>query len=108
MSEKERKEERVGAQIVDELKLQAWLARAELENPSVGEVHGEATVLAQLRDELRLQAHLGKMELEDSFEESEESWREFMRQADRRANDTADKLKGLLGRIRERYSKHQD
>jgi hypothetical protein len=105
MSENEHKEEWVASQILDELKLQAWLARAEIENPSVGEVHGEATVLAQLRDQLRLQAHLGKMELEDSFHENEDHWREFMRHADQRAHDTADKLKGLLGRIRERYGR---
>jgi hypothetical protein len=103
----ERKEERVAAQIVDELKLQAWLARAELENPSVGEVHGEAKVLAQIRDELRLQAHLGKMELVDDFHESEKHWREFMHHAEQRAHDVGDTLRGLLGRIRERYGRHR-
>ncbi len=55
----------------DELALQAWLARAELRQPSL---HSEVSALAWLRDELRLQAHLGHMEAMAELDALDSHW----------------------------------
>lgn len=58
-------------QLVDDLKLQAWLARAEAKNPSL---HQHVKPLAQARDEMRLQLKLGRMEARDDWHELEDRW----------------------------------
>jgi biopolymer transport protein ExbB/TolQ len=60
-----------GKQLVDDLKLQAWLARAEAKNPSL---HQHVEPLAQTRDELRLQLQLGRMEAREEWHDIEKQW----------------------------------
>ena len=57
-------------QVADELRLQAWLAAAELRHPSLreGPVRQEVDLLARLRDELRLHLHLASAEARSAFE----------------------------------------
>jgi hypothetical protein len=91
----------------DELKLQAWLARAELENPSLknSEHHEGISVLAMLRDELRLQMALGRLEARDEWEASERRWQRVMHLAGETAHDVKDDLGQLLADIRKGYDK---
>lgn len=98
------------AQMTDELKLQAWLARAELLHPSL---HDEATreevdALARTRDELRLQLHLGRMEAEEEWHHLEGQWRALKRAASDAASDAGEQIRGLIGQIREGYAKLPD
>lgn len=67
-------------QVADELRLQAWLAKAELENPSDHEpaVFERLRVLARARDELRVQLALGKLDARDEWEQLEGHWRTVM------------------------------
>lgn len=90
------------SQLKDELKLQAWLARAELRNPSV---HQEVSALAQARDELRVQAHLGQMELGEEWGKAESSWEKVKVQAEAAADSAAEELGGLLTDIRAAYDR---
>jgi len=92
------------AQAVDELQLQAWLARAELRKPSAfaGE-RKQVDMLARLRDELRVQAHLGKLEARDRFDEVEGEWRKLKHAVDEGVDDLEEGVKGILGRIRSAY-----
>ena len=91
--------------LVDELKLQAWLARAEWRNPSMHDptTREEVDALARLRDEFRVQLHLGKMEATDAWHRAEEDWRELKRRAEEQAEDLGEGLKAVLQRIRGRY-----
>ena len=91
--------------MVDELELQAWLARAEFRNPSLqrSEVVGEVSALAQVRDELRLQLALGKLEARDEWEVAERKWADVKRLAAATADDAGETMHDLLGRIREGY-----
>ncbi len=70
----------VASQVVDELKLQAWLAGAEFRNPSLNDAstREQVDVLAQMRDELRVQMHLGAAEVREDWHETEQRWRSFM------------------------------
>lgn len=92
-------------QLVDELKLQAWLAAKEIAKPSLNDTstREEVDALARLRDELRLQLHLGKLEAKDEFHRLEERWRGVMHAAADTASDAVGRLRALLGEIREGY-----
>ena len=105
MSNEDRTSQSVAAQLADELKLQAWLGRAELNHPSLRDVSDEASVLAQTRDELRLQAHLGRMELSEAWHATEASWGHFMQRASAKSHAAGDELRGLLKGIREGYAR---
>ncbi|MFT4978793.1 MAG: hypothetical protein ACI8S6_004703 [Myxococcota bacterium] len=105
MSTDDRTSESVAAQMVDELKLQIWLGRAELDHPSLRDVSDEASVLAGIRDEMRLQARLGRMELAEDWDNIEDRWRHFMHRASTRAHAAGDELRGMLKNIRESYSR---
>ena len=94
--------------MIDELKLQAWLAKAELNHPSLRKVKGEASVLAKMRDELRLQAHLGKMEAGDRWQKVEDRWQIFMGHANNEAHEVADDLQEMLRDIRNGYRELRD
>jgi hypothetical protein len=92
-------------QLGDELKLQAWLAGAELRHPSLADpsLREEVDGLARLRDELRLQLHLGKLEARDEFEHLEGRWRRIMQGAAETASDAAHSIRDLVHEIREGY-----
>ena len=96
-------------QIGDELKLQAWLARAEFRNPSMHEddAREEVRVLAQMRDELRLQLHLGRLEASDKWHALEDRWRALKQRAEHEAGD---RVHDLLAQIRKGYNEigHSD
>lgn len=95
----ERKRESVLAELADELRLQAWLARRENEEPSV-EVQGvreEASALAAMRDTLRVQLHLGQLDAKDKWAKLENKWKHFMR------DEVAPTAKEALKEIREGY-----
>jgi hypothetical protein len=100
------------AQVADELKLQAHLARMERTEPSEHEpgIHKEASALARMRDRFRLQIHLGEMEAKDEWHEVEERWRHFIQRTVRpAAKDLADGAEettnDLLRKIREGYKR---
>ena len=76
----DRTEDSALGELVDELQVQAWLARRELQEPSVGPSHEKARVLARMRDELRVQLHLGTLEATDRFHEIEAHWAKLVRQ----------------------------
>lgn len=104
----DRKSESVLAELVDELKLQAWLARRETSEPSLaaGGVREEASALAMMRDTLRVQLHLGHLEAKDDWKKLENSWRSFMRED---VVPIAGKLKHeVLKEIRDGYHKLLD
>lgn len=86
--------------LADELELQAWLAEAELRNPSE---HDEVNALAQLRDELRLQMHLGTLEARDEFDKIEQAWRDVKSQVAKAADQAEAGLNDLLRGIRDGY-----
>jgi len=99
-------------EIVDELQVQAWLARREFREPSLHEpeTHEEATALARLRDEVRLQIHLGKLDARDEYEHLEGRWRYLMRNnvepvANSAAKDLEIAAHDLLREIRDGYHK---
>ncbi|HJN77376.1 MAG TPA: hypothetical protein QGF58_25860 [Myxococcota bacterium] len=91
--------------IADELRLQAWLAKAEVENPSVRKPENfeRLSLLALTRDELRLQMHLGKLELRDGWEEHEERWRHLMKWAGDTREDVEDKVEETLEALERGY-----
>jgi len=94
-------------QMADELKLQAWLAGAELRHPSLGkhDAKEEVSVLAKMRDEIRVQASLGKLEARDGLEELDKRWREFKHVVDLTADDVGEDLRDLLRGIRDQSQK---
>jgi predicted component of type VI protein secretion system len=94
-------------QLVDELGLQAWLAGAELRNPSLQhpETREEVDALALARDELRLQLHLGRLEARAEFEQLEGRWRQLKQLAARTADDAEEKVHDVLRQIRDGYRK---
>ena len=92
---------------VDELELQAWLARAEFRNPSLHDptTRTEVNALASLRDELRVQLALGKLDARDEFEAMEKKWQALKSAADRTTHDVGETLHDLLRDIRDGYGK---
>ena len=86
--------------LLDELRLQAWLASAEARNPSL---HAHVSSLAQLRDRLKLQVGLGKMEARDRWEELESAWQELRPRLDAAIETASDEVTAALDRIREGY-----
>ncbi|MEQ1503620.1 MAG: hypothetical protein ABMB14_15385 [Myxococcota bacterium] len=92
---------------VDELELQAWLARAEFTHPSLRDpqTRSEADALARLRDELRLQLHLGKLEAKEEFQGVEERWSALKRIASTAASEAEEKVHDVLAQIRDRYTR---
>ena len=93
-----------GSKLIDHLRLQAWLAGAEIRNPSV---HKEVTALAQWRDDLRVQAWLGRAEVRQEWERLEAHWvalKPRLEQKLEAAVDVgSDEAKRLLKEIREGY-----
>jgi hypothetical protein len=94
-------------QLGDELELQAWLAGAELRNPSLRheQTRGEVDALVRVRDELRVQLHLGRLSASDEFAKLEDRWRSLKAVAARTADDAEEKLHDLLTQIRDGYRK---
>jgi hypothetical protein len=94
-------------QMADELRLQAWLARAEFKNPSLNDpdTRSEVDAMAALRDELRLQLHLGRMEVRDEWQRMEDRWRRLKHAANLAADDAGDTIKELLDGLRDGYRK---
>jgi len=94
------------SQATDELRLQAWLARAEWRNPSFHEpgVHEEVSSLAQLRDELRLQLKLGSMEAEEHWSDLEQGWKRLKDIAANAAHSGSEELQGVLEMLRTGYA----
>jgi hypothetical protein len=92
-------------QLGDELKLQAWLAGAELRHPSLRDapLRAEVDALARLRDELRLQLHLGKLDAKDEFQHLEGRWRQLMQAAAETAGGAVASLRDLVREIRDGY-----
>ena len=92
---------------VDELQLQAWLARAEFRHPSLHEekTKEEVGALARTRDELRLQLALGKLEARDEWETLEKAWAGVKHQAGLAADDAGESMHDLLARIRDGYQR---
>ena len=92
-------------QLGDELGLQAWLAGAELRNPSLhrAETRNEVEALLCVRDELRVQLHLGKLEAVEEFARVEARWQRLKSVAARAADDAEEKLHDVLGQIRDGY-----
>jgi len=89
-------------QLLDDLQLQAWLARAEQRNPSL---HQRVAPLAQTRDDLRLQVHLGKMEATDAWHAAETRWGKLKQRLDRALEDIhpPEDLNDALDEIRTAY-----
>jgi hypothetical protein len=92
-------------QLGDELGLQAWLAGAEIRNPSLKQegVRQELDALARLRDELRVQLHLGRLEGAEEFERLEGQWWKIKSAATRAVDDLGEGLRETLADIREGY-----
>ena len=97
---------RILSQLVDELKLHAWLASAEVRNPSAKhpETRNEIDALVRVRDELRVQMHLGKLEAREEFERIEGRWQKLKQAASRGAEDLEDSFVDVLGQIRDAYA----
>lgn len=95
--------------VVDELEVQAWLARAEFQHPSLHEpaVREEVSALARIRDELRLQMALGKLEARDEFEVLEKNWEKLKSAASKAATEAGESITDLVTQIRDGYKKHQ-
>jgi predicted component of type VI protein secretion system len=108
--ETESHEASVLAQLADELRLQAWLARAEFEHPSLehDETRQEVSALARIRDQLRVQLHLGRLEATEEFEHLEGRWRHLKHLASRAAADVEENLHDVLRDIRDGYRKLGD
>lgn len=98
-------EPRVLDRTLDELGLQAWLARREFREPSLQrpEVAEEMDALARIRDELRVQVALGKLEAADRFHAIEERWVALKSSADRVGHEVAESVHDLLRQIRSGY-----
>ncbi len=103
----DRKSTRPIEMAADELKLQAWLAKAELDHPSSKAVehHQSISVLAMLRDELRLQVALGKLEAHDEWHQHEGRWRKVMSMVGDTAHDVGEDLGAVLDDIRKGYAR---
>ncbi len=103
----EHSETSVLKQLGDELQLQAWLAGAELRNPSLAQpgVRDEVDLLARLRDELRVQIHLGKLEATEEFEQLEHRWVRIKSMATAAADEAGESLHDLLRDIRDGYQR---
>ncbi|MCA9569762.1 MAG: hypothetical protein KC656_18085 [Myxococcales bacterium] len=105
----DRKETGVVGELVDELRLQAWLAEREVKRPSAGGPHQEeASVLARLRDEIRVQLHLGQMEMSDEWQRMESRWKYLMAHdveptAEALAQSFDEVARELLAEIRDGY-----
>lgn len=95
----------LAAQLADELKLQAWLAKAEFDHPSLRDVSAEASKLAEVRDELRVQLHLGRMEMGEEWQAAEANWNRFMARANVKTQAAAHELQGMLQGIRDGYER---
>ncbi|MCO4745262.1 MAG: hypothetical protein KC912_10780 [Proteobacteria bacterium] len=95
--------------LTDELKLQAWLARAEWNNPSLKHdtARDEVDMLLQARDELRVQLHLGHREANDEWKRLEERWG-VVKQLSVVADDLGEALDEAIADIREGYQKFRD
>ena len=93
--------------VVDELKLQAWLARAEFRNASMSEpgVREEVSSLLSLRDELALQVHLGQAEARDEWAHLEGRWAKVKHTAESATSDIQESMHDLLRTIRDGYQK---
>lgn len=93
-----------GSKLIDHLKLQAWLAGAEIRNPSV---HKEVTALAQWRDDLRVQAWLGRAEVRQEWERLEAHWAALKPRLEQKMEAAvdlgSDEANKLLKEIREGY-----
>ncbi|MEQ1570328.1 MAG: hypothetical protein ABMA64_32135 [Myxococcota bacterium] len=97
---------RVIDQLADELRLQAWLANAELRHPSLAQgqqTRTEVDALLSMRDELRVQAHLGKLELDERYHQLEQQWDQLKGVVDRSAAGAEDRLHDLLRELRDGY-----
>jgi hypothetical protein len=92
---------------VDDLELQAWLARAEFRNPSLHDPDTQAEVgaLARMRDELRLQLALGKLEARDEWDQLEQRWTRVKAVANETAQQVGETVHDLLRDIRDGYQK---
>jgi hypothetical protein len=92
---------------VDELELQAWLARAEFRNPSLRDpaVRGEVDALVRMREELRVQAALGKMEARDEWARLEAGWVRVKSAAERTADEAGESFHDLLDTLRRGYQR---
>lgn len=95
-----------GSPLVDHLRLQAWLAAAEIKNPSL---HKEVSTLAQWRDELRVQAWLGRAEAAEEWQRLEARWQALKPRLEHRLESAldanADDVKELLADIRQGYQR---
>jgi len=91
--------------IADELRVQAWLARKEFQNPSLRQpaVYQRLSMLAEIRDEIRLQAHLGKLEFQDDWEHLEERWRGLIALAAQTREDVEDRVEESLDTLEKAY-----
>ncbi len=93
------------SQVVDHLQVQAWLAKAEVENPSLhrSPLYEEVGTLAQLRDQMRVQAHLGKMEARERLEHAEARWAELQQKVAAGTDPMSSAVRSLVQEIREAY-----
>lgn len=98
----QRTKDEAGTTLTDHLKLQAWLAKAELRNPSL---HKEVKVLAQWRDELRVQAHLGQLEAREEWDRVEALWLKVRPRLEDMMETTAQEVKAILADIRKGYER---
>lgn len=106
----ERKMTDVLGELVDEIRVQAWLAGKELRTPSAPQDPHleEASVLARMRDEIRVQLHLGQLELNDEWTHIEERWRTLVARdvepaAEALATGFDEVARGILKEIRDGY-----
>jgi len=98
-------EVKANRQMVDDLKLQAWLAGAEWRNPSLRD---DVSALAQLRDDLRVQVELGKMQAKDHWSDLEGTWGKLKNELDRSREDVGDDVKILLADLKKGYRRLTD
>jgi hypothetical protein len=92
--------------LTDELKLQAWLAKAEWNNPSLKheEARDAVDMLVQARDEFRVQLHLGHREANDEWKRLEERWG-ALKHLSTVADDLGEAFDEIVADIREGYEK---
>jgi hypothetical protein len=91
--------------LADELRLQAWLAGAELRHPSLTHpvTRAEIDLLVRARDELRVQAHLGRMDAADALLAAEPHWRSLQHAVDRAVADVGHVVDEALRAIGDAY-----
>ena len=87
---------------VDELRLQAWLAKAEWKNPSLRD---DVSSLAQLRDELKVQTALGKKEMKREWARLERRWARVLHVLNVTGGDLREDLDEALADIRHGYQR---